>query len=73
MWLVSAALAGYLTARLTPVVRALFAIAGLCALVPAGAFSGAIYTDAFGVVLGIAVIAYAVYTARGKARAQAAE
>lgn len=73
VWLVSAGLAGYLVVRLTLALRALFVIAGLCSLVPAGAFEGAIYTDAFGVALGIAVIAYAVISGRGKARAQAAE
>jgi TRAP transporter 4TM/12TM fusion protein len=73
VWLVSAGLAGYLSVRLTPVLRALFVITGLCSLVPAGAFEGAIYTDALGVALGIAVIGYAFFSGRSKARAQAAE
>ncbi|OSQ51945.1 TRAP transporter permease [Marivita geojedonensis] len=57
VWLVSAALAGYFVDRLTPLKRLLFIAAGLMALVPAGAFQGALLTDAAGVALGLLLIA----------------
>jgi len=53
VWLISAALAGYFTSKLTPVMRVLFIIFGLLALIPAGAFPGAVYSDIAGVVGGI--------------------
>jgi len=56
VWLVSAALAGYLVERLGPGTRLLLGLCGLLALVPAGAFPGAIYTDLIGVAGGIALI-----------------
>jgi len=56
VWLVSAALAGYLVERLGTPTRLLLGIFGLLALVPAGAFKGAITTDLVGVVGGIALM-----------------
>ena len=56
VWLVSAAFAGYFRERLTGLKRAGFAVAGLMALVPAGAFEGALLTDAIGVLLGLILI-----------------
>lgn len=56
VWLVSAGLAGFLVDRLSPTRRGLFVISGLMALVPAGAFNGAVLTDAAGVVLGLLLI-----------------
>jgi TRAP-type uncharacterized transport system fused permease subunit len=56
VWLVSAALAGYLGRRLGTGARLLLGLFGLMALVPAGAFAGAIYTDLVGVVGGIALV-----------------
>lgn len=53
VWLVSAALAGYFTSKLTPIMRGLFILFGLMALVPAGAFPGAVYSDIAGVVGGV--------------------
>jgi TRAP transporter 4TM/12TM fusion protein len=64
VWLVSAALAGYLAERLAPVTRALFAVAGLMALVPATAFPGALATDIAGVAGGLALIARELHRAR---------
>ncbi len=52
VWLISAALAGYLSERLSPAMRLLFAAFGLAALVPAGAFPGALYSDIAGVIGG---------------------
>ena len=52
VWLVSAALAGYFRGPLSPLTRGLFAMAGLMSLVPADAFTGAVYSDFIGVALG---------------------
>ena len=70
VWLISAALAGFLSQRLSTVMRAAFVVFGLMCLVPAGAFSGAIYTDIVGVVGGLALLALEFY--RGNRRAVAA-
>lgn len=67
VWLVSAGLAGYFSDRLSPLKRLLFIVAGLMALVPAGAFEGAILTDAAGVVLGLALIGNEVFRRRAAA------
>jgi TRAP-type uncharacterized transport system fused permease subunit len=64
VWLVSSALAGYLIGRLGTGNRVLFAVAGLMALVPAGAFAGAIYTDIAGVALGAVLISAEMVRAR---------
>jgi TRAP transporter 4TM/12TM fusion protein len=56
VWLVSAALAGYLFTRLTLPGRVLFAVAGVLSLIPAGAFPGAVYTDIVGVIGGLVLI-----------------
>jgi TRAP-type uncharacterized transport system fused permease subunit len=61
VWLVSAALAGHFAGRLAPPMRVLFAAAGLMALVPAGAFPGAVFTDIAGVLLGLGLIAVELY------------
>ena len=53
VWLVSAALAGYFSSKLSLVMRGLFVLFGLMALVPAGAFPGAVYSDIAGVVGGV--------------------
>lgn len=73
VWLVSAALAGYFMSRLSPISRMLFATAGLMALVPSGAFAGAIYTDVIGVVAGLALMAQSLHAARTRSAAEAAE
>ena len=57
VWLVSSALAGFFAGPLSPVMRALFAAAGLMALVPAGAFPGAVVSDVVGVTAGLVLIA----------------
>ena len=56
VWLVSAALAGYFSGRLSGPRRALFALAGLLALIPAEAFPHAVLTDVVGVALGAALM-----------------
>ncbi|CLQ67469.1 TRAP-type uncharacterized transport system%2C fused permease components [Mycobacterium tuberculosis] len=64
MWLVSAALAGYFANRLSMQMRIIFAVAGLLALIPAGAFPGAIYTDAVGLVIGVPAMIFAYVNGR---------
>ncbi|GIX14469.1 MAG: ATP-binding protein [Paracoccaceae bacterium] len=68
VWLVSAALAGHFVAPLGWPARAGFLIAGMAALVPAGAFPGAIWTDIAGAALGAGLMAAEVMR-RGRARA----
>jgi TRAP transporter 4TM/12TM fusion protein len=57
VWLVSAAIAGYFSAALTVPMRLGFAVTGLMALIPAGAFTGAIWTDLAGVAGGVVLMA----------------
>jgi TRAP transporter 4TM/12TM fusion protein len=71
VWLVSAALAGFFAGRLAPPMRALFALAGLMALVPAGAFEGALATDVVGVAAGLALMAVEILRHRRPARSGA--
>ncbi len=66
VWLISAALAGFFMARLSPMMRVLFGVAGLAALVPAGAFPGALYTDMAGVGLGLVLMGLEMWRARRK-------
>lgn len=69
VWLVSAALAGYFSGPLSMPLRVLFAIAGVMALIPAEAFSGALYTDILGVTLGVALMVQNTMTNRREAAA----
>ena len=57
VWLVAIAISGFFTRTLAMPVRVLYAVAGLLALIPAGAFEGAIWTDIAGAVLGGVLIA----------------
>lgn len=56
VWLISAGLAGYFMGRLGPMMRVLFCVFGLLALVPAGAFHGALWSDVIGVAGGLVVM-----------------
>ena len=58
VWMVSAALAGYFSSRLTAPMRVLFGMFGLMALVPANAFAGAIWSDLVGVTAGIVLMIF---------------
>ena len=73
VWLISAALAGYFVDRLSLPMRIVFAAAGLAALIPAGAFEGAVYTDIGGAIVGVAAIAWCWITGRTKPSSQAAQ
>ncbi|MGB3245745.1 MAG: TRAP transporter fused permease subunit [Sulfitobacter sp.] len=64
VWLISAALAGYFAGPLGMAARVGFAVAGLAALVPASAFSGAFLTDIGGVIAGLALMARDVWKGR---------
>jgi len=64
VWLISAALAGYFMSSLSTTMRILFGFFGLMALIPAGAFPGAIYTDIIGVCGGALLIAAEIYRTR---------
>jgi TRAP-type uncharacterized transport system fused permease subunit len=67
VWLGSIAVAGHFMRPLGPLMRLLFAVAGLLALVPAGAFVGAVWTDIAGVVLGAVLIAREYRATRSRA------
>jgi TRAP transporter 4TM/12TM fusion protein len=69
VWLVSSAIAGFFAGPLTRPMRALFAAAGLLALIPAGAFSGAVVSDLVGVAGGVVLmVADVVRNRRATAR-----
>jgi TRAP transporter 4TM/12TM fusion protein len=57
VYLVSVAVAGFMTRPIGPLLRVAFAASGLAMMVPANAFAGAIWTDLAGVVVGIALLA----------------
>ena len=56
VWLGSIAIAGYYVRPLSHAARLGFGAAGLLALIPAGAFRGAVYTDVVGALAGAALI-----------------
>ncbi len=64
VWLVSIAITGYYVRQLAYGARLVFAAAGLLALIPAGAFPGAVYTDILGALVGAVLIARELLTAR---------
>jgi TRAP transporter 4TM/12TM fusion protein len=64
VWLVSSALAGYFAGPLSMPMRLGFAATGLLALIPAGAFPGAITTDIAGVLGGIVLMGLDMARAR---------
>jgi TRAP-type uncharacterized transport system fused permease subunit len=66
VWLVSIGIAGYFMRALGLWHRAAFAAAGLLALVPAGAFEGALYTDLVGMAAGAALIVREIVVGRGQ-------
>jgi TRAP transporter 4TM/12TM fusion protein len=72
VWLISAGLAGYFIARLSLPMRVLFALAGLAALMPPGAFPQAVFIEIAGVVLGIALMVMEYLGGRRHVSAKAA-
>ncbi len=71
VWLVSAAIAGYFSAALSAPMRLGFAVTGLMALIPAGAFAGAIWTDLAGVAGGVLLMAAELVRSRRRKGAPA--
>ncbi len=56
VWLIAIAITGYYARALPLVLRLGFALAGVLALIPAGAFPGALVTDIVGVLAGLGMI-----------------
>ena len=71
IWLVSIALIGFFMRPLSAMMRGLFAVSGLLALIPAGAFPGAVVTDIAGAALGAVLIAREIWLVRLRQRAPA--
>ncbi|MGB8436511.1 MAG: TRAP transporter fused permease subunit [Burkholderiales bacterium] len=66
VWLVSIAIAGYFVRQIAIAPRFVFAAAGLLALIPAGAFPGAVYTDIVGAFVGGGLIARELFLVRAQ-------
>jgi len=64
IWLVSIAVIGFFTRPIGAALRSAFAVAGLLALIPAGAFPGAVITDVLGAAAGAALIARELWVGR---------
>jgi len=60
VWLVAIAITGYFLRPIGVPWRLAFAASGLLALIPAGAFPGAVYTDVAGSLAGLALIGYEI-------------
>ena len=73
VWLVSVAVAGYATRPLNGVMRLAFAVCGLAALMPAGAFSGGHWVDIAGVGVGVALTVREWFAVRSRNTSAAAE
>lgn len=72
VYLVSVAVAGYMTRHLNVLHKLLFAIAGLALMIPATAFEGALWTDIGGFVLGVILLGWEILVGRKKKLAAAA-
>jgi len=64
VWLVSIAITGYFLRPIGAPRRFAFAASGLLALIPAGAYPGAVYTDIAGTLAGIGLIGFEVLVRR---------
>jgi TRAP transporter 4TM/12TM fusion protein len=71
IWLASIGVIGYFLRPIGTWARCLFGFAGIMALIPAGAFPGAVITDVVGAAVGAVLIAREVWIARGRRRAPA--
>jgi TRAP transporter 4TM/12TM fusion protein len=71
IWLASIGVVGYFMRPLGIPLRALFGFAGIMALIPAGAFPGAVWTDIIGALLGAVLIAREIWLVRVRQRAPA--
>ena len=68
IWLVSIGIMGYFMRPLGWPLRALFATSGLLALIPAGAFPGAVWTDIAGTLIGATLIVREISLVRSRRR-----
>jgi TRAP-type uncharacterized transport system fused permease subunit len=64
VWLVAIGVIGYFMRPIGLLHRSAFAASGLLALIPAGAFRGAVWTDIVGVLAGIALVSWEVARCR---------
>ena len=71
IWLTSIGLAGYFMRPMSAGLRIAFGAAGILALIPAGAFPGAVITDIVGAVAGAFLIAREIWLMRLRERAPA--
>ena len=71
IWLVSIGMIGFFMRPIPPMLRGVFMAAGLMALIPAGAFPGAVWTDILGAALGAVLIAREIWLVRLRERAPA--
>ena len=69
IWLVSIGMIGFFMRPLPPALRGAFMLSGLLALIPAGAFPGAVWTDIVGAALGAVLIAREIWLVRRRERA----
>jgi TRAP transporter 4TM/12TM fusion protein len=65
VWLGTAGVVGYVVRPIAPAVRALFILAGVLTLIPTDLFTGALFTDVAGILLGAGLIARELKSARG--------
>jgi len=70
VFLGSVGIVGFMTRHLGIVHRVAFLGAGIMALIPAGAFAGAGYTDIVGVAAGVMLVAYELWLGMNRRRAQ---
>jgi TRAP-type uncharacterized transport system fused permease subunit len=71
IWLTSIGTIGYFVRPLGAGRRGMFAVSGILALIPAGAFPGAVWTDILGATLGALLMAREVWIVRLRERAPA--
>ena len=71
IWLASIGLAGYFMRPMSAGLRIAFGAAGILALIPSGAFPGAVVTDIIGAVAGAFLIARELWLMRARERAPA--
>lgn len=64
IWMGTIGVVGYYLAPISPVLRLLYLAAGLCLMVPADAFAGAIVTDIAGLLLGATLLLREVFRAQ---------
>jgi TRAP transporter 4TM/12TM fusion protein len=71
IWLVSIGMIGFFMRPISAPLRAAFMASGLLALIPAGAFPGAVWTDIVGAALGAILMVREVWLVRFRERAAA--